>query len=139
MGFGSRGTQRKSRGSRQFYLCCGREWAVRKFHWRPAGNGGIWRVIEMASTHEVEKKIKAAVYLTKAKHFLQSQTSGNNSQLLLKKWERVKLSKLRYLNVQKCLFYNGHKSGTSALRRHTYFLSSMCYLFNKLKFFHIVL
>ncbi len=40
---------------------------VRKFCGRPAGNGGIWRVIEMESTHKVEKEIKAAVYLTKAK------------------------------------------------------------------------
>ncbi len=31
------------------------------------GNGGIWRVIEMESMHEVEKEIKVAVYLTKAK------------------------------------------------------------------------
>ncbi len=31
------------------------------------GNSGIWHVIEMESTHEVEKKIKAALYLTKAK------------------------------------------------------------------------
>ncbi len=31
------------------------------------GNSGIWRVIEMKSTHDVERKIKVAVYLTKAK------------------------------------------------------------------------
>ncbi len=40
---------------------------VRKFSVRPAGNGGIWHVIEMVSTHKLEKKIKAAVYLTKVK------------------------------------------------------------------------
>ncbi len=64
MGLGSRGTQRKSRGSGRFYLCLR---AVRKFHGRPAGNGGIMCVLEMDLMHEVEKKIKAAVYLTKAK------------------------------------------------------------------------
>ncbi len=40
--------------------------AVRTFCARPAGNGGIWHVIEMESTH-VEQKMKAAVYLTNAK------------------------------------------------------------------------
>ncbi len=30
-------------------------------------NVGIWRVIEMESMHKVDKKIKAAVYLTKVK------------------------------------------------------------------------
>ncbi len=40
---------------------------VRKFHGRPAGNGGIWHVLEMESKNEVEKKIKVTVYLTKAK------------------------------------------------------------------------
>ncbi len=42
-------------------------WAVRKCYGRPAGNGVIWHVIEIESTHEVEKKIKVAVYLTNAK------------------------------------------------------------------------
>ncbi len=51
----------------RFYLCCGWKLAVRKFRRRPAGNGGIWLVLEMESMHEVEKKIKAAVYLKKAK------------------------------------------------------------------------
>ncbi len=34
------------------------------------GNGGIWRVLEMElrkARHDVEKKIKVAVHLTKAK------------------------------------------------------------------------
>ncbi len=39
----------------------------------------------MESMHEVKEKIKAAVHLTKVKQGKASQTSGNNSQLSLKK------------------------------------------------------
>ncbi len=72
----------------------------------------------MESTHEVEKEIKAAVYLTKAKQGKASQTSGNNSHVLNLLVSCDKCAKV--------FVYNEHKSGTSALRRHTYFLSSMC-------------
>ncbi len=47
----------------------------------------------MAShTNEVEKKINAAVYLTKAKQG--KSDIWKHSQSSLKKWERVKLSKI---------------------------------------------
>ncbi len=123
MGLGSRGTQRKSRGSGRFYLCCGREWAVRKFCGRPMGNGGIWRVIETESTHEVEKEIKAAVYFTKAKQ----GKSDIWKQFSIVTEIKGELNLL--VSCDKCakvFVYNEHKSGTSDLRRHTYFLSSMC-------------
>ncbi len=77
----------------------------------------------MESTHEVEKEIKASVYLTKAKQG-KSDIWKQFSIVTEKKGELNLL-----VSCDKCakvFVYNEHKSGTSALRRHTYFLSSMC-------------
>ncbi len=63
----------------------------------------------MESTHEVEKKIKAAVYLTKAKQD-KSDIWKQFSIVTEKKWERVKL----LVSCDKCakvFVYNEHKSG----------------------------
>ncbi len=73
----------------------------------------------MESTHEVEKKIKAAVYLTKAKQ-------GKSD--IWKQFSIVTEKNGKELNLVSCdkcakvFVYNEHKSGTSVLRRHTYFL-----------------
>ncbi len=103
-----------SRGGRAVFIF------VMNFLWE---NCGIWRVLEMESIHEVENKIKVAVYLTKARQVRHLVTIFNRHW---KKCERVKLSSDK---CAKLFIYKEHKSGTSALRRHTYFLSSMC-LFN---------
>lgn len=73
---------------------------IRGLHWvwAPAGNAGIWCVIEMESTHEVEKKNKVAVYLTK---------------------EKQGMSDISKKNISIVLVYNGDKSVSSALKRHT--------------------
>ncbi len=87
-----------------------------------AGDGGIWRVIEIEST-QVEKEIKAAVYLTKAKQ----GKSDIWKQFWIVTEKKGELNLLVSCNkCAKVFVYNEHKSGTSALRRHTYFLSSMC-------------
>ncbi len=73
--------------------------------------------------HEFEKKIKAAVYLTKAKQG-KSDIWKQFSTVTEKNGKE-----LNYVSCDKCakvFVYNEHNSGTSALRRHTYFLSSTC-------------
>ncbi len=77
-------------------------------------------MIEMESTHEVEKEIKAAVYLTKAKQG-KSDIWKQFSIVTEKKGELNLL-----VSCDKCanvFVYKEHKSGTSALCLFIYLIS----------------
>ncbi|GAA6110465.1 zinc finger protein 618-like [Tachysurus ichikawai] len=73
-------------------------------------------IIRMESTHDVEKKIKAAVYLTTPKQ----GKSDIWTQFSIVTEKNGK--ELNFVSCNKCakvFIYNGHKSGTYGLRRHT--------------------
>ncbi len=69
-------------------------------------------------THEVEKKIQVTVYLTKAKQG-KSDIWKRLSIATEKNGKELNLVSLVSHKCAKVFHYNWHKSGTSALRRHT--------------------
>ncbi len=130
IGFGaSRGTpNQKSRGRYAgVYFVVGWSGRSENFVGDPGGTGELWdlRCVWNEVNATTWEEIKAGCLLDKRKHGKSDIWKHFSLSLEKKKGDVLNL----LVSCDKCakvFVYNEHKSDTSALRRHTYFLSSMC-------------